>query len=90
MTAVDPGSLDARVARLAKALARARPRARVAGLMADNGVDWVVADLAAERAGVVLVPLPAFFTAAQLEHAVAASGMDGVLGARLAWPARPA
>jgi long-chain acyl-CoA synthetase len=84
MTAVDPGSLDARVARLAKALARARPRARVAGLMADNGVDWVVADLAAERAGVVLVPLPAFFTAAQLEHAVAASGMDGVLGARLA------
>ena len=84
MTAVDPGSLDARVARLAKALARARPRARVAGLMADNGVDWVVADLAAERAGVVLVPLPAFFTAGQLEHAVAASGMDSVLGARLA------
>lgn len=84
MTAVDPGSLDARVARLAKALARARPRPRVAGLMADNGVDWVVADLAAERAGVVLVPLPAFFTAAQLEHAVAASGMDSVLGARLA------
>ena len=82
MTAVDPGSLDARVARLAKALARARPRPRVAGLMADNGVDWVVADLAAERAGVVLVPLPAFFTAAQLEHAVAASGMDSVLGAR--------
>ena len=84
MTAVDPGSLDARVARLAKALARARPRARVAGLMADNGLDWVVADLAAERAGVVLVPLPAFFTAGQLEHAVAASGMDSVLGARLA------
>ena len=84
MTAVGPGSLDARVARMAKALAGSRPRPRVAGLAADNGVDWVVADLAAERAGVVLVPLPAFFTAGQLEHVVAASGMDSVLGARLA------
>ena len=83
MSVVRPRSLDARVARMAKALTTARPRPRVAGLVADNGVDWVVADLAAQSAGVVLVPLPAFFTAAQLEHAVAASGMDSVLGAPL-------
>jgi long-subunit acyl-CoA synthetase (AMP-forming) len=80
MSVVRPGELDARVARLAAALAAARPRPRVVGLIADNGPDWVVADLAAQKAGVVLVPLPAFFTVAQRAHAVHASGMDGLLG----------
>jgi long-subunit acyl-CoA synthetase (AMP-forming) len=56
---------------------------KVVGLMADNGPAWVAADRAAAEAGVVLVPLPAFFTRAQLEHAVAASGMDTLLGAPL-------
>ncbi len=83
MSLIRPGELEARVDRLAKAFAAARPRPRIAGLIADNGADWVLADLAAQRAGVVLVPLPAFFTAAQLEHAVGESGMDSVLGARL-------
>jgi len=84
MSVVRPGALDARVERLAAALAAARPKPRVVGLLADNGPEWLVADLAAEKAGVVLVPLPAFFTPAQLEHAVGASGMDSVLGAPLA------
>lgn len=84
MTVIAPDDLHARVERLARALAAARPRLRVAGLVADNGPDWIVADLAAERAGVVLVPLPAFFTHAQLEHAAAQTGMDSVLGAPLA------
>jgi long-subunit acyl-CoA synthetase (AMP-forming) len=83
MSVIRPGDLDARAERLASALAAARPRPRIAGLIADNGPDWVVADLAAQKAGVVLVPLPAFFTAEQLAHAVAASGMDSVLGAPL-------
>ena len=83
MSLLRPGELDARAARLAQALAAARPRPRVLGLLADNGPDWVLADLAAQRAGVVLVPLPAFFTAAQLAHAAETSGMDGVLGAPL-------
>jgi long-subunit acyl-CoA synthetase (AMP-forming) len=74
------GALDARVEWMAHALAAQRPRPRVAGLALDNGADWVAADLAAQKAGVVLVPLPAFFTAAQCAHAVAASGMDGLLG----------
>ncbi|MCD6041169.1 MAG: hypothetical protein K0R40_772 [Burkholderiales bacterium] len=56
---------------------------RVVGLMADNGPEWVTADRAAQEAGDVLVPLPAFFTRAQLEHIVAATGMDHVLGAPL-------
>ena len=81
MSLVRPGALDARVERFAQALRAARPR--VLGLLADNGPAWVIADLAAQKAGVVLVPLPAFFTAAQLAHAVGASGMDALLGAAL-------
>ena len=69
-----------RIERLAAALQAALPRPRVVGLLADNGADWITADLAAQEAGVVLVPLPAFFTPAQCAHAVQASGMDGLLG----------
>lgn len=50
----------------------------VLGLLADNGPDWVGVDLDAEAAGVPLVPLPPFFTPAQLAHAVAATGMDAL------------
>jgi len=80
MSILRAGELDARVAQLASSLVAARPRPRVVGLIADNGPDWVAADLAAQMAGVVLVPLPAFFTDAQRAHAVGASGMDGLLG----------
>ncbi|HSA90322.1 MAG TPA: AMP-binding protein, partial [Burkholderiales bacterium] len=83
MSAIRPGDLDAPAERLAGALAAARPKVRVLGLMADNGPGWVVADLAARKAGVILVPLPAFFTPAQIEHAVAETGMDAVIGAPL-------
>ena len=83
MSVIRPGELDERVERLARALLEARPRPRVLGLIGDNGPEWVLADLAAQKAGVVLVPLPAFFTAAQIEHAVAETGMDSVIGARL-------
>jgi long-subunit acyl-CoA synthetase (AMP-forming) len=68
------------IERLAAALGRVRPRPRVAGVLLDNGPAWVAIDLAAQRAGVVLVPLPAFFTPAQCEHAVQASGMDSLFG----------
>jgi long-subunit acyl-CoA synthetase (AMP-forming) len=71
------------VERLAAALRAARPRPRVVGLLADNGPDWEVIDLAVQSAGMVLVPLPPFFTAAQCQHAVQASGMDSIFGAPL-------
>lgn len=87
--------------RLAAALAGARPRPRVAGVLLDNSPEWLAIDLAAQRAGVVLVPLPAFFTAEQCAHAVRASGMDSLFGrlpgfepagelAGLPWSRRPA
>lgn len=48
-------------------------------LYADNGLDWVIADLAALFGEVRCVPLPRFFSAAQLRHALADSGADAVL-----------
>ena len=62
---------------LVAALQAARPR--VLGLLADNGPQWAALDLAAEQAGVVLVPLPTFFTAAQCAHAVRETGMDALV-----------
>ena len=76
MSVIAPRALAPRVERLAAALAAAG--ARVTGVLADNGADWVAIDLAAQRAGITLVPLPAFFTRAQLAHTVEASGMDGL------------
>lgn len=52
---------------------------RVIGLLADNGPDWVIADLAALAAGVTLVPLPGFFSAGQLRHAVTDAGVEAIL-----------
>ncbi len=52
---------------------------RVMAVLADNGTTWVTADLAALQAGVVHLPLPAFFSDTQLAHALDASGTDLLL-----------
>ncbi len=65
-------------ARALAALLKARECRRVA-LQADNGVDWIVADLACQEAGLVCVPLPLFFSAAQLQHVLQSCGIDAVL-----------
>ena len=65
---------------------------RVLATLLDNGMPWVVADLAAEDAGVVHVPLPLFFTPEQTAHALQAAGVDTLLTiAPLAarWPQAP-
>lgn len=49
------------------------------GLLADNGVAWVLVDLAAAAAGVPLVPLPAFFTDSQLRSVLERGGVDLLL-----------
>jgi long-subunit acyl-CoA synthetase (AMP-forming) len=71
-----PG-LEERVERFGRAFAQRRPR--VLGLLAGNGPDWIAIDLAAERAGIALVPLPAFFTPAQARHAADTTGMDALI-----------
>jgi len=52
---------------------------RTLAVLADNGPAWVAADLAALEAGVAHLPLPAFFSAAQLAHALDAAGADLLL-----------
>ncbi len=53
--------------------------ARVVAVLADNGPAWVIADLACQAAGVVHLPLPDFFSATQLRHALEQSGADTVI-----------
>lgn len=60
-------------------LARHLVNTRVLAVLADNGPAWVMADLATTKAGAVHLPLPAFFSRAQMLHALNATGADAVL-----------
>jgi long-subunit acyl-CoA synthetase (AMP-forming) len=53
-------------------------RARI-GLIAENSPLWIAIDLAAQSAGIDLVPLPGFFSMDQLLHAIRASRLDAML-----------
>ncbi|MGZ8254072.1 MAG: AMP-binding protein [Burkholderiaceae bacterium] len=79
LDSLSASELAARVDQLAEALVGTQPRPRMLGLIADNGPDWVVVDLACERIGLPLVPLPAFFTPAQLRNTIDATAMDALL-----------
>ncbi|OIN94401.1 MAG: AMP-dependent synthetase [Comamonadaceae bacterium CG1_02_60_18] len=52
---------------------------RVIAILADNSIDWVLSDLAALMLGVVHLPLPTFFSAAQLVNALTQTDADAVL-----------
>ncbi|MFC6671393.1 AMP-binding protein [Marinobacterium aestuariivivens] len=56
-----------------------RHRIRRLGLLLDNEPAWVTADLAALAAGIVLVPVPGFFSPAQRRHLIRDAGLDAVL-----------
>jgi long-subunit acyl-CoA synthetase (AMP-forming) len=45
----------------------------------DNGPAWALIDLAALACGITLVPLPPFFSAAQLRHALSQAGVALVI-----------
>jgi long-chain acyl-CoA synthetase len=47
----------------------------------DNGPQWLVLDLALRKIDAVHVPLPTFFTASQVAHALASSGAQCVVTA---------
>jgi long-subunit acyl-CoA synthetase (AMP-forming) len=62
----------------------------VLGTVLDNGAAFVALDEAAQQLGIVHVPLPQFFSASQMQHALQAAGVDMLLvAAPLAstWPA---
>lgn len=71
--------LSAREQRLAQALDALGLR-RVASRL-DNGPGWLALDLAIRRLGGVHVPLPTFFSSAQVTHALRSSGADAVVTA---------
>ena len=76
-------TLLANAAKLADDL-RERGSTTVA-LHADNGVDWIVADLACDRAGIAIVPLPPFFSLDQVRSVLSSSGVDTLLTDRAEW-----
>jgi len=43
-------------------------------LYADNGIDWILTDLACQVLGIRIVPVPLFFSAAQIQHTILSSG----------------
>jgi len=49
------------------------------GLLMDNGPAWAVADLAAIQSGLTCVPIPPFFSPAQMQHSLADAGVDLLL-----------
>ena len=52
---------------------------RVIGLAVDNSPAWAVVDLAAMQAGIAIVPLPFFFSAGPMQHAMRDAGIDCLL-----------
>ncbi len=65
----------------ATTLARRLEPPRVVGLLADNSPHWIALDIALQAAGLVVVPLPAFFSREQAHHAVHATGIQALIGA---------
>lgn len=49
------------------------------GLALDNGLEWVLWDLAALVVGVVCVPVPGFFSADQQRHVLDSAGVDSLI-----------
>jgi long-subunit acyl-CoA synthetase (AMP-forming) len=68
--------LFARVTALAGDL---KGQPRTIGICAPNGLGWVIAQLACAFAGKIVVPLPTFFSPAQLGHVVRDASVELVL-----------
>ncbi len=74
--AISAPELAARVATLARDLEGA---ASVVGLYGNNGVDWMVGVLGALLAGKTVLPIPTFFSAAQIGHSLSNAGVSEVI-----------
>jgi long-subunit acyl-CoA synthetase (AMP-forming) len=68
--------LFARVTALAADL---KGQPRTIGILAPNGLGWVIAQLACAFAGKIVVPLPTFFSPAQLGHVVRDASIELIL-----------
>ena len=68
--------LAARVSGFAEEL---RPLPQTVGLLGENGIEWAIAQLAGWLAGKTVVPLPTFFSDAQLGHIITDTGLTHVM-----------
>ncbi|MDX2412172.1 MAG: AMP-binding protein [Woeseiaceae bacterium] len=48
-------------------------------LYADNGIDWILTDFACRVLGIRIVPVPLFFSAAQIKHTISSSGATALI-----------
>ena len=48
-------------------------------LFMDNSIEWIVADLAAMKLGLTLIPIPLFFSQQQREHLIHDAGIQAVI-----------
>ena len=42
----------------------------------DNSISWIVVDFACQQLGIVLLPLPHYFSAQQIQHSITTAGCD--------------
>ncbi|HET6563767.1 MAG TPA: AMP-binding protein [Xanthomonadales bacterium] len=52
---------------------------KVLALQADNGIPWLVIDLACQQADICLIPLPEYFSSGQLQHVFDLAAVDAVI-----------
>ncbi len=52
---------------------------RSVALYADNGIEWILMDLACQVLGIRIVPVPLFFSAEQVNHTLAGSGVEALV-----------
>lgn len=51
----------------------------VLGLALDNSIEWVLWDMACQKAGIICVPLPHFFTQEQIAHIIRTAGVSHIV-----------
>ena len=56
--------------------------AKRVALYADNGIDFIVTDLACQIGNLTLIPLPLFFSPEQIQHAIDSSSVDTIVADR--------
>jgi long-subunit acyl-CoA synthetase (AMP-forming) len=81
--AISNGGLLERAVAVADALP---PASRTIGLTGPSTIGWVATYLGCLMARRTLVPIPAFFSAAQRQHIVADAGIDTMLSSERDWP----
>lgn len=59
------------------------PKGSMVGIYADNSADWAVADLALQRAGMVSIPVPGFFSLSQIGQLLTNYPVQAVICPRL-------